>query len=413
MIYDTDKYKKKVYNFICKGLFSNGSMLDLGVYLKRLKISSNMEKYVMPIFQFKFFLPPEFVVMLQTDSDKLTITLEGKMLNVDSSSSVDYDTYFDQIELKPLFMDKTPVNVNTKLINMVNNEYSANNQRAEFELIAVPTYCLDVNKHLASGVYSDCTVTEAVLALTNSLDEVTTYLSPLDNTNRYDQIILIPSNIVTNIKYIDNNYGLYDDDLRIFMNRKILNISSIHGKSSLDDGNINLNINFPINKEESQFYAIGSYRIYNDSKSISSILVNDTLNSIALTESTELNIETYGNSNYFLNRDLQGLSFNRKASYDEDTSVYKTKVYNNTRNNIHGLENFSNRVINNRIIYYNFSDMDISFNDIFKTVYVKFNSVNYDDLYSGDYCMTTMDLNFYIDDKSAATLSGQMKLIKK
>ena len=57
--------------------------------------------------------------------------------------------------------------------------------------------------------------------------------------------------------------------------------------------------------------------------------------------------------------------------------------------------------------------MDISFNDIFKTVYVKFNSVNYDDMYSGDYCMTTMDLNFYVDDKSAATLSGQMKLIKK
>jgi len=366
----------------------------------------------MPYFSIKLSLPPEIAAMVQFDSSKVLFTLEGRSINFDTTAQAAYDSYFKQITLKPMYVNKRPVDINEKLVSTANRDYYTNNDTVDFEIFCIPKDCLRLNKPNVSGVYSEINMTEAVLALTNKLD-TKVYLSPLDNSKKYKQVILVPSNVLINIKHLQDNYGLYNDDLRMFTNGRVLNIGPMHSESYINVGNILVNVNFPINKTQNSQLVLGSYKEIDQTTGFESIITNSKTSEINLTNLNELNAETFGNNNYYLQKSIHGgtsFDFFNEHLTNEDGEFYKTKTFKNYKSNPHALNSLRTKISNSTLVTYSFTNLDISYEDVFKSVEINFDSLNYKDRYSKKYHMTDLTLIFTIDQSGATTQTGRMVL---
>lgn len=412
---DMSRVKQKSYNINFRALLSDGSSYNLDNYVKSVRIVSNTADYVMPYFSIKVFAPPEAVLRIQKDSSGVLFSLGMSMVNFDNSSSYRLinDPHMNTVVLKPIFMDKNPVAINEELVSSSNKDRSNNMQRELLEMLCMPKFCLDVNKYVVSGVYSDVTITEAVLALANQLP-ISTYVVPPDNIKKYGQIALFPGNPILNIKYLQDNYGIYNDSLRVFMTNDTLHISPMHQESSTANGNILIEVNFPVNKQQMASIILGSYKDGNPMYETQSIIVNTQTSNVSIIDSDELNTETYGNNNYYLKRMLKGgesYDFHHVTKTDRDGDIYKTRAYGNMRNNESNLNAFRAEVTGSKRLEFRFDNMDISYQDIFKPVDIHFNSKNYDSDYSGRYFIRQLSLLYTVADSGAVSQQGRMSLM--
>ncbi len=367
----------------------------------------------MPYFILKFSAPPEIVSSIQLNDSGLKFILSAKILDFDTSTAYMFDDYMEQITLAPLMFDKTPAPINERLLNEDSNKHSNQNQSVSFQCMCVPQYCLDINKMMVSGAYSNVNMTEALVALCSKLD-IKTYITPLDNQNKYNQVILIPGNIITNIKFLQDTYGLYNNDIRLFMTENLLNIGTVNNDKAIDVGNIYIDVNFPVNND-SDNTVLGSYRDYTETTGIENVMINSKISFIRLSNTDELNTELYGNNNYYMSKKLTGgtsFEFRHDDKWSGNDPVYKTRSFDNNRNNENTLNAFQGQVNNSTLIDFTFSNLDIKYEDIFKPVYVDFHSTNYGEKYSGEYHITNMMLTYRITSSGATSQSGVLQMRK-
>lgn len=406
--YDDEYLQKYSYNFINKALFTDGSMSDLSNYLKNIEIIVDTTTNVMPIFRIKYDIIPEIKHAIQMDSEGIVFTLEAKILNVDAASNTTninfYNNFIDQITLVPLVMDKEPINVK----NTFNKDRDTNYQSEKFELLCVPKYCIDINKTIISGNFIDTTVTNAILALGSKLS-LPINIVPPDNNNTYNQILLLPNNIITNIKYLETNYGIYNDSLRVFMMKHSLFIGPISNQSTYADGNINLNVRFPISKDDSTTYKIGSYTKMNDNGTDRTIYAQTNINNFFLSDYNELNAELYGNNNHYLRQSIIGgeqYNLYHQDKVNSNGLFNKTKTYRNRMNNSQLLNALRGNINNSTVINFTFSNFNINFDDILKPIIVNLDNSNYNGIYNHQYYATRIVTRYDIDPSTATTQSG-------
>lgn len=200
------------YSYVPKltAVFSDGEVFDLLNYTTIIQGEINLDDYVFPLFSVRLDLPVNYIPKFQMD-DEMEFKFEllyNPTEAVDSASM--YNTLWS-IMLKKVKQESSPVIADT-LIYEENQQYLRLNP---LELKLVPTECLDANKNLFSGVYSNCSVSQMLCLITERL-KGKTFIETPDNIRLYDQIIFPPSNIFYAIEYLDNYFGIYDRGLKMF-----------------------------------------------------------------------------------------------------------------------------------------------------------------------------------------------------
>ena len=399
-----DRLTQKVFNIQLKILYSDGSVYDASSDLKKLRIESNMKEYIMPMIQMKLSLPPEVTVMIQKDSSSVVFSLEVDKSEFDNESLSLGEKFIKPLLLKPLLMDK----------NLIN--YSADDEsysiKIPFECVCVPDYSLNTNKVVASGVYKDATITEVILALTNKL-RGKLFLSPPDNNKRYDQIVLYPGNIYSNLFHLDNTYGIYNDDLKIFTSYDRVIISPSSSKELLENGNVSVLVRFPNKSESNKIYSMGSYSSIDNStgKKVKNISIKNT--NIGIVDNSELMSEVFGTNTYFNGRSLIGFSERnvKLSKFDRNGNIIKTNILDNKFDNEFSINSLVDKAVNTKLLNMAFSNIDVELLDGFRKFSFNFENENYGE-YNGDYRVLSIVHEFTTSSTGASGLNGSIVLRK-
>lgn len=412
------------YAFDIHALLSdNKNGFELSGFLQNLMIRVDRERNVMPVFQMKFSLPPEWIQAIQKDSSKVQVSLAAKILSTNTASNEGangYDNYIEKVMLTPLLMTKQPINVKD-IIDTSAQGQNSNYTHETFEMVLVPTFALRLNKQIVTGAIQNATVTDAILGISSQMGGLKVSMYESANKNIYSQIILTPGNILTNIRYINDNYGIFPYPLSTFITGNTLQIYPLGvklgpSKKESGSGNINLNLRFPVDPSDQGARTEGSVRYASDQDlSLESILIVDSVSNISLQENRELYSEIFGTDNFYFNTKMNngGASYIEMPYNSQEDHILKRKFYNNVRSNDMNEVNNETQSRSTTKITYTFSNNVLNFLDMDKVIDLHLDNPNYNGMYNGEYYISQAVFNFTSTNNSkVATLNGAAVLNK-
>ena len=378
------------YTFEIKALFSDDSeVINISPYFNKFKISSNFVEDIFPLLICQFKLLPEIILKIQNDPD---VKFSLEIFAIEDTDDELESIYLSKQILKPIRMTRTPLDISDEL-EVVDEEDSTQNELTytteTFEMILLPKDSLILNKQLISGVYHNATVLDALVNLTNKLDTKVNIIQP-DNKVSYSQIILKPGNILSNIRFIDQVYGFYNTGLSMFYTFDELVIGPQDNRRfSSSNDTIDIYIKFPSKNNTEEDITYGYYMDTNGKKiinaNISDILSNDYKTSLK---------EIMGNNlkNFYENNiEREGL---REDDFSDENKIGKTRVYKNLFNNIQKEEEFKEKIKNSKLLFFNFTGMNIGIEDINRKFLLHFDNDLYSEEYDGTYNLMKMILSF-------------------
>lgn len=415
-----DLLQKKRFKVKFTVMTTNGLVLPLDTAIRRIRITNDFTNNVMPEYRVIMNLPPEIILQIQEDYDKVVFEMEVQSrfheeeLNSEKAKTEAerkrerlFDPFMGKTLLKPLLSDKGLLYV-PPARGLDDDSESNGFKNIRYEMILVPVNSLKSNKGVDSGVLRNATVTEALLVMASKA-KTKLYLSPPDNNTRYDQIVLYPGNLYSNIYHINNNYGIYKDDIKIYSNEDMVIVGPMSKGTSMDRGVVNIQVNFPRNKGDNIQY--GAYDALDPEGSgrIKNMVVNS--NNVAITDNSALASELSGSRQHVTNRTIYGLDENMYSQdhLDRDGVVNKARVYENIYSNSYALESFIKNNTKPRLVTINYKDVDIKPMDAYKRFHVKFDDHNYS-RYNAKYKCIGMTTEFEMTNRNHCTISGLIKL---
>lgn len=407
---DTTRLSKKTFQIQLFALMSDGTQLPLGNYIRLLEIKQMFQNEVFPTFQMKMEVPPEYMIQMQADSKKMVFSLEieSSELSEQSSPGVITNTYLKQIILKPLMMDKRPVSFTQSASDPNVSTNNINYQKEIFEVICVPENALKANKQLVSGVLRNSTITEALVYLTNKTG-LPSYIYQPDNLDRQEQILLRPGNVLENIEHINSIYGIYNDDLKLFITHDKLLLAPMEGIDISEQGNIAVEVNFPVDKSDISTGDTMSYVDYDPTTNFYNKVLSLSINRISLSNYDELMNEVYGTKVFYQNRTLTS-AFNQESNNIEVSDrrglITKTHVYMEKYANHFTRKAQENKAWSNTVIRMIFDDVDLTMEDAYRRFTFNFNNAYYKDKYSGSYKALSMSYVFRTYENGTTSIQG-------
>lgn len=415
-----DLLQKKRFKVKFTVMTTNGLVLPLDTAIRRIRITNDFTNNVMPEYRVIMNLPPEIILQIQEDYDKVVFEMEVQSrfheeeLNSEKAKTEAerkrerlFDPFMGKTLLKPLLSDKGLLYV-PPARGLDDDSESNGFKNIRYEMILVPVNSLKSNKGVDSGVLRNATVTEALLVMASKA-KTKLYLSPPDNNTRYDQIVLYPGNLYSNIYHINNNYGIYKDDIKIYSNEDMVIVGPMSKGTNMDRGVVNIQVNFPRNKGDNIQY--GAYDALDPEGSgrIKNMVVNS--NNVAITDNSALASELSGSRQHVTNRTIYGLDENMYSQdhLDRDGVVNKARVYENIYSNSYALESFIKNNTKPRLVTINYKDVDIKPMDAYKRFHVKFDDHNYS-RYNAKYKCIGMTTEFEMTNRNHCTISGLIKL---
>lgn len=381
-------------------LFSDSTYNDISQYVSKLRVSANFLNHIFPLFLIQFNIPPEFILKIQDDENvKFKIGMI-KAANDDENNLT--SEYFKSVLYTYIKMDRSPLNITDN----ITSEDSASYQYDRFEMILFPEDALALNKPIVSGAYRNCTVLDSIIALTNKLNTSLDIYQP-DNRQVYNQIILKPTNVLQNIRHINNIYGLYTSGFNFFYTLDKLNIFPMDIRRYKNINNTNhIYVRFTTDEADSSKLNRGMYYDENGKR-----IINCRVDDVIHHDSNKLVKELMGNKLFnFYSNEKELINLRTSTLYDENEKV-KTKVYRNKYNNLLKENEFKQNIINTDMIEMSFTNMDFNLNDLNRLFIFNFDNDNYTK-YNGNYQLCYILLSFDYDTQGYSGIKGSLYLKK-
>ncbi|WRM43449.1 hypothetical protein [Staphylococcus phage LY01] len=401
---------KKIFNIKLIALYSDGTTDDLSQFIKRSRIEMNFQEYIMPYYRFILRLPKETIIKINKDRDKVVFSFASDMITTDSESESLSVPFYEEIILKPLMDLSNPVNYDDRVTRTDEDQKHLFDR---YELVAISEETLKTNKPIVSGIYNNCTVSEVVVDLLSNLKNRKIYLHEIDNNKIYEQIILLPANVYDNIKFIDDVYGIYNREIKMFNHETGLNILPMSGFDPNEIGKVKIEIRFPSNQTNEEIIE-GSYeQISEENDLVRNKNIITKINNVSLVDNTRLFNELIGSEiNLFgMSNETEYTKLNtyRRDMEDRNGHINKVKVYDDIYDNPYSLEKEFNNS-KDIILKIQLNDIDLTMEDTFKQFDIEFFNEYYKH-YNGFYELLSINQE-YKNANKALVLSNYITLRK-
>lgn len=392
------KGSNQIINLELTAVFPNGTKADVTSYLRRARLEHSPSTNIMTLFRFILNLPPELIHRLNQYSKQVNFLLKGTYAY--SSNNIK-SNLFEPIVLRPILMNKD-ILPNSDLLPL--NSTS----KIRYEIAAVAESALALNKIVVSGCYRNVTVGEVLIALLGKTTKKI-YLDPPDNGVKYDQIPLLPGNIMTNIYNLHNAYGIYRDNLSVFTYYDRILVSPSKFNLTLGQSPISVLVTFqgssptPPTLSKSTMYKEATKVVGQVKKNI---IVDRS--KVGYGDKTELHQELYGNKLVYLTDRIDG-SFVHQTELQEPFLNNRGKFMKNLTlldryNTDAGRAILEDTIVNTARISLSLDDLAIDQDDVFRPFEVKFDSTTHGD-FEGIYRVESL-IQTYKNDRGLVAGGG-------
>lgn len=219
IINDQDKfleYKYKISEFY---IIINGKNIEHPIKnISSFKIENHYEKATFPIFKLTISMSKSryYDIIKNKDNVKFKLRIQGYSTENDSTNK---SLVKDLINDLFIFFPEDANDDYEKTYN--NNKKSDNNEELDdtdniFEFFLFQDNIVNNVRSLYNCVLTNIDMCSTVTHLLSRAGAKNVLMSPFDNTDIYDQIIIPPQSIDKSLKYLNNNYGFHKSGTIIY-----------------------------------------------------------------------------------------------------------------------------------------------------------------------------------------------------
>ena len=202
----------------CELLFPNEEPFELkGDKIRGLKIEKDFDNYFFPIFSIDLFI--DQMLYYKIVSMKTEVKFRIKVEKHKKSVIMD-GTY----EFNELIIDSTfGIYINDDSFFINEDLYKAAQANGTSSMTgALHTFYLFKDSDLSSSkktinaVLEDVTMTDTIAYILSASGSDKVLMSPVDNTEVYKQVLLLPTTVIKNINNLEKQYGFYNNGSVLF-----------------------------------------------------------------------------------------------------------------------------------------------------------------------------------------------------
>lgn len=380
------------------------------VYIGDIQIERDYDNLYFPIFSVTVFFTTElyYKFIKNKTTARFKFKLE-KFVTSEDNEAVRYRKVVVDDIFVTFITDSDP-NLNKDLYKEANNIDSGNQRQQsgkKVELFLFKESDIKASRKMINTVIQSGSMTDALTFLLSKAGCKNVLMTPLQNTNEYNEILLLPSTTIQNILYLEKQYGFYKNGATLFFDLDATYlISKSASTTAYRDGEYQLTILNCFKSNNSKSIMSGTFddskrKLYNLSVSADNISF----------ETTALVDEQISGSDIIM---IDGAT-NESTTIDpniDDKDSGNAKVLVNAFSN-----NFLSSMIENKkvedahmisAVIYDFDIMALTPN---KRILMKFNDSAIQISHGGNYRLSSSRI-ILLKQGEEYTISGQI-LIKK
>lgn len=213
-----------LYEYVCDTLtitcaskqYPIQSLQILSMYLER-----DYDNDHLPVFMMQLLISDELYHKICNNHKDTTFTMKMKSQISVSESEKTAGSLYISGSFEPIGIDGTPYD-SQRLYEAVKEKSTAGENALMTDFSKARTFVLCSKQQLAATkkihnwVLSSASMTDAVAALLSESGAVKPLMSPMDNSSRYSELLLLPQPLIPQLKYLNSFYGFYKEGAQIF-----------------------------------------------------------------------------------------------------------------------------------------------------------------------------------------------------
>lgn len=201
--------------------------------VKNISMSWLYDECIHPIMQMVIMLPPKLYNKIIDNKDEAKFVMKIYMTSFDSTNSeVKSDEYINDVfgvvmDDEEKYPEEASYDQKTKAAG--ENEFNESDYNTEFNLTLWKQSDLDAMRKVVNTIVKDSDVNTSMRKIFGEAGFRKIVMSPMDNNSKYDQIIVMPTNIMNIPDYFEKAYGTYYSGTQMFCDFDRLYILSKNG----------------------------------------------------------------------------------------------------------------------------------------------------------------------------------------
>lgn len=219
-------FQKKAYKFTSSVTLINnttGETRDLDKAVNGIAIKKSFSRFAFPLYVLSLHITKEVhAYIIQNDVDislkidRYTVDEDVSANQEETSNDPVIDKNITNIILHPY--DKSRV-YNTEETNEIENPDTSNNNQEQYisySLNCIPRESVLYNRVIVNDCFKDANLNEIMLNIISSNYTKDIYLQESKNTDRFDSLLIPPTSLVQSLKFLQDEYSVYDFGLNVF-----------------------------------------------------------------------------------------------------------------------------------------------------------------------------------------------------
>ena len=236
----------KVNNqFIVSGYIfdkTNNAEISLDKMIQRISVKKDFNINIFPMF----------VVDLQVNYDireilrKNNINLVLNVYEYNMADEIDDSANFNPVATSQSFSTTLKIfDKNIRSLDMKKDKDNENNEMTSqlfnIQLSGIPENLYNKNNTIINTVYNKASNNEILIDLLAS-DNTNLYFDPSDNSDRLETLLIPPLSLSNAIAYLQNNYGLYDSNYKLFFDTNATYLLKEFNADRLSKNKLSINV---------------------------------------------------------------------------------------------------------------------------------------------------------------------------
>ena len=235
--------KWKLYEYLVQVsvLFKGEKPLELSqAQIYEIIIEKDFDNDHMPVFILRLMIPQTLADNIWDKDPDVTVRLDGYEKLPDKDIDMERVTkklYFNEVfKVVPRNDDPTYNTTIRKRIRSLSgykeNEMTIDDLGGVFNFILVKKNCLYDAKTISNMVLHDVNLTSALKALFREAKCKNVLMSNLDNMTVYDELGIFPMTFLSNVIYLEQQYGFHKEGTQVFMDFDTFYVLRMSGKAT-------------------------------------------------------------------------------------------------------------------------------------------------------------------------------------
>lgn len=189
------------------------------IHIRSMFLEKNYDSDYLPIFMVSLSISEKIYKKIRQYQDYTTFDIIMKSGKIDTNNNIGRLSNFISGTFNVKGTDDTPF-INEEEVNSMESTYAGGEDMStmatEYTFVLVQSNTLKKTRKIINKVITSATMLDTVSYLLSTAGVDNVLMSPMDNTNSYNEIVLLPIPLTSQLSYLDSVFGFYKEGSQIF-----------------------------------------------------------------------------------------------------------------------------------------------------------------------------------------------------